>query len=109
MFVYFFQLGGNPIACAVGTAVLEVIKKENVVHSAKILGKLLMEGLRQLMDKYTIVGDVRGIGLVIGIEIVCGRPNMKPAALSANRVLYGYDLSKFIILKIFLTTYFLLL
>jgi len=85
-------LGGNPIACAVGTAVLEVIVKENVVHSAKMLGKLIMEGLRLLMDKYIIVGDVRGIGLVVGIEIVCGRPNMKPATISANRILYGFDL-----------------
>ena len=73
-----------------GTAVLEVVVKENVVHSAKMLGKLIMEGLRLLMDKYIIVGDVRGIGLVIGIEIVCGRPNMKPS--SANRILYGFDL-----------------
>ena len=90
--IYSWVVRGNLIACSAGTAVLEVIAKENVVHSAKMFGKSIMEGLKQLMDKYIIVRDVCSMGLIIGIEIVCGRPNMKPVAISAKRVLYGFDL-----------------
>lgn len=76
------------MACSIGTAVLQVIAKENLVSSARIVGRLLLDGLRQLMNKYTIVGDVRGMGLCIGVEMVCGRPNMKPATFLANRLLF---------------------
>lgn len=88
-------MGGNPVACAIGTAVLEVVAKEKVVSSAKIVGNILMEGLLALKAKYTIIGDVRGMGLCIGVDIVCGRPNMKPASNMANRLLFRYSFDSF--------------
>ena len=83
-----FQLGGNPLACAIGNSVLEVIKNEKLVSSAKMVGKVLLEGLTLLMEKYNYIGYVRGRGLCIGVEIVCGRPNLKPANNLASRLLY---------------------
>ena len=53
-----------------------------------MVGNVLLEGLRLLMKKYNCIGDVRGLGLCVGVEIVCGRPNMKPAVNLANRLLY---------------------
>lgn len=82
------QYGGNPMACAVGNAVLEVIANEKLISSAKMVGSFLLEGLRGLMPKYPCIGEVRGMGLCVGVEIVCGRPDMKPAANLAGRLLY---------------------
>ncbi len=58
------------------------------MYAAKMVGKFLLEGLRGLMPKYPTIGEVRGLGLCIGVEIVCGRPDMKPAANLAGRLLY---------------------
>ncbi|KAI9551763.1 hypothetical protein GHT06_022099 [Daphnia sinensis] len=85
---YMSTYGGNPLACAIGKAVLEVIINEKLMYSAKMVGKFLLEGLRGLMSKHPTIGDVRGMGLCIGMEVVCGRPDMKPATNFANRVLY---------------------
>ena len=60
------------------------------MYAAKMVGKFLLEGLRGLMAKYPTIGEVRGLGLCIGVEIVCGRPDMKPAANLAGRLLYKY-------------------
>ena len=76
------------MACAIGKAVLEVIVNEKLMYSAKMVGKSLLEGLRALMPKYPSIGDVRGMGLCVGLEVVCGRPDMKPATNLANRILY---------------------
>lgn len=67
-----------------------MISNEKLMYAAKMVGKFLLEGLRGLMPKYPYIGDVRGLGLCIGIEIVCGRPDMKPAKLLAGRLLYKY-------------------
>ena len=53
-----------------------------------MVGKVLLEGMKLLMEKYDCIGDVRGLGLCVGVEIVCGRPNFKPATNLANRLLY---------------------
>ncbi len=76
------------MACAIGKAVLEVIVNEKLMYSAKMVGKSLLEGLRGLMSKHPSIGDVRGMGLCVGVEVVCGRPDMKPATILANRILY---------------------
>ncbi|XP_046443717.1 ethanolamine-phosphate phospho-lyase-like [Daphnia pulex] len=85
---YMNTYGGNPLACAIGKAVLEVIVNEKLMYSAKMVGKSLLEGLRGLMSKHPSIGDVRGMGLCVGVEVVCGRPDMKPATILANRILY---------------------
>ena len=76
------------MACEIGKAVLEVMDNEKLMFSAKMVGKALLEGLRGLMKKHASIGDVRGMGLCVGVEIVCGRPDMKPATNLANRILY---------------------
>jgi alanine-glyoxylate transaminase/(R)-3-amino-2-methylpropionate-pyruvate transaminase len=62
--------GGNPIACAAASATLDIIEEDNLVDNAATLGKALREGLDALKQKYTVVGDVRGRGLMQGVELV---------------------------------------
>ena len=75
----FNTFGGNPVSMATGLAVLDVIEKEELQKNAKNTGDYLMEGLKGLMDKYPIIGDVRGHGLFIGADMVKDRTTREPA------------------------------
>jgi len=66
---YFNSFGGNPVSCAVGQAVLDVIKDESLQDHALKVGDYLLEQLQQLKQHHEIIGDVRGRGLFIGIEL----------------------------------------
>lgn len=79
--------GGNPIACAIGKAVIEVILNEKLISSCKMVGMFLLHELNELKEKHITIGAVRGMGLIIGIELVCGRPNLKPATQLAVQFL----------------------
>ncbi len=87
---YFNTFGGNPVSCAIGLAVLDVIKEERLQESALRVGAHLMNGLRGLMEKHRLMGEVRGLGLFIGIELVGDRATLEPApeqaAYIANRM-----------------------
>ncbi|NLY78523.1 MAG: aspartate aminotransferase family protein [Lysinibacillus sp.] len=61
--------GGNPIACSVALATLEVFREENLVENSKVVGQYAREQLLKLKEKYPIISDVRSVGLMIGIEI----------------------------------------
>lgn len=63
-------LGGNPVSATAGIAVLDYIEKYKLVERAAVLGERLKRGLEELKDKYSIIGDVRGLGLMIGVELV---------------------------------------
>lgn len=76
---YFNTFGGNPVSMVAGLAVLEVIETEEMQQHAKEVGEYLMAGLRGLMEKHTIISDVRGHGLFIGAEMVKDRLTMEPA------------------------------
>ena len=80
---FFTTFGGNPVSCAIGMAVLDVIKDENLQEHAKQIGTRMLEGLNDLADKHDIIGDVRGIGLFIGIELVKDRSTLAPATRKA--------------------------
>ena len=67
---YFNTFGGNPVSCEIGMAVLDVIENENLQENAKQVGGYLLSRLRELQDRFQIIGDVRGRGLFIGIELV---------------------------------------
>lgn len=54
-----FQFGGNPVACAMGMAVLDVIKNEQMLSSAKSVGKCLTDGFKAILVKHPLMGDVR--------------------------------------------------
>jgi 4-aminobutyrate aminotransferase-like enzyme len=77
---YFNTYGGNPVACAAGLAVLDVIEDEGLQDKALRTGAHLLAGLEKLRDRYPVVGDVRGLGLFLGIELVRDRAERTPAA-----------------------------
>jgi alanine-glyoxylate transaminase/(R)-3-amino-2-methylpropionate-pyruvate transaminase len=76
---HFNTFGGNPVVCAQGKAVLEVIEREGLQANALKVGNHLVAGLRRLQDKYPLIGDVRGKGLMIGVELVKDRATKEPA------------------------------
>ena len=67
---FFSSFGGNPVSCAIATSVLDVIEEEGLQENAKVVGEHYSLLLRELMQKYPCIGDVRGSGLFIGCEIV---------------------------------------
>lgn len=97
---FFSTFGGNTVSCAVGLAVLDVLQTENLQAQALAVGERLLAGLRPFLDRYPMVGDVRGSGLFLGLELVYDRQSLAPAgaeaAFIANRmrqmgVLLGTD------------------
>ncbi|WP_223590518.1 aspartate aminotransferase family protein [Neobacillus bataviensis] len=62
--------GGNPIACSVGLATLEVMKEENLLENARNMGKYAVEQLERLKERHSVIGSIRAVGLMIGIEII---------------------------------------
>ncbi len=77
--IHFNTFGGNPVVCAQGKAVLEVIERESLQANSLNVGGHLLTGLRRLQDKHSIIGDVRGRGLMIGVEMVKDRATKVPA------------------------------
>ncbi|MCO4797983.1 MAG: aminotransferase class III-fold pyridoxal phosphate-dependent enzyme [Colwelliaceae bacterium] len=76
---YFNTFGGNPVSCAIGSAVLDVIEQENLQGHALTTGKYFQEQLTQLQQHFDLIGDVRGLGLFIGVELVEDRITKQPA------------------------------
>lgn len=76
---YFNTFGGNPVSCAIGREVLAVIKEESLQQHAFHMGKILREGLLELQQRHPIIGDVRGVGLFQGFELVKDREQLTPA------------------------------
>jgi alanine-glyoxylate transaminase/(R)-3-amino-2-methylpropionate-pyruvate transaminase len=85
--IHFNTYGGNPVASAVGKAVLEVIDKENIQDHAGKVGKRLKDGLNKLKEKHSIIGDVRGKGLMLGVELVKDRKTKAPAKEETAQIL----------------------
>ena len=82
----FSTFGGNPVACAAALAVLAVIEDENLVANAAESGSYLREGLAKLADGHALIGDVRGEGLLLGVELVEDQETLAPAADRARAV-----------------------
>ncbi|XP_026670146.1 alanine--glyoxylate aminotransferase 2-like [Ceratina calcarata] len=83
---YFNTYGGNPVSCAIANAVMEVMERENLQQNADEVGKHLMAELKKLASRRKIVGDVRGVGLFAGIELVLDRVKRTPATAEAKYV-----------------------
>lgn len=83
---YFNTFGGNPVSCAVGLAVLDVLEEERLQPNAFEVGRLLRTGLERLKERHRLLGDVRGSGLFLGVELVLDRLTLEPAAAEAAYV-----------------------
>ena len=83
---FFSTFGGSTVACAVGLAVLEVVEEERLQDHAREVGDLLLARLRALLADHPLVGDIRGSGLFLGIELVKDRETLEPAAAAASEV-----------------------
>ena len=82
--MYFNTFGGNPVQCAAGMAVLDVIEQENLRANALVVGEYIRDGLRALQSEYELIGDVRGRGLFNGVELVTDRQAKTPAPGQAD-------------------------
>ena len=76
---YFNTFGGNPVSAAIGQAVLDVVADQNLQANARSMGNYLMSNVRELSKSYTVIGDVRGSGLFIGVEFVLDSNSQEPA------------------------------
>lgn len=85
--IHFNTYGGNPISMTQGLATLEVIDAENIQKNAKEVGKQLMKGLTELQERHQLIGEVRGMGLMLGVELVRDRKTKEPAKTEASEVL----------------------
>jgi alanine-glyoxylate transaminase/(R)-3-amino-2-methylpropionate-pyruvate transaminase len=85
--LHFNTFGGNPVVCAQGKAVLEVIDREHLQANALAMGNHLLAGLKRLKEKHSLIGDVRGKGLLLGIELVRDRTTKEPAKAECAQVL----------------------
>jgi 4-aminobutyrate aminotransferase-like enzyme len=81
---FFSTFGGNTVSCAVGLAVLDVTLSENLQAHALEVGTYLLGQLRSLQSRYPLIGDVRGSGLFLGVELVRDRDTLEPAAAEAS-------------------------
>jgi 4-aminobutyrate aminotransferase-like enzyme len=83
---FFSTFGGSTVSCAVGLAVLDVVQEERLQEHARRVGAQLVDGLRSLKARCEIVGDVRGSGLFLGVELVIDRGTLAPASAEASYV-----------------------
>ena len=103
---FFSTFGGNNVSCAIGLAVLEVVQEENLQQHALRVGEGLLNGLRTLQQRHSVIADVRGSGLFLGVELVRdGEPATQEAHRIVNRmreagVLIGTDGPHHNVLKI---------
>ncbi len=81
---FFSTFGGNPVSCAIGLAVLDVIHDEDLQARAGLVGRHLMAGLGELAARHAVVGNVRGMGLFVGLEFVGDRETRTPDAAGAR-------------------------
>ncbi|WDP85259.1 MAG: aminotransferase class III-fold pyridoxal phosphate-dependent enzyme [Desulfobacter sp.] len=80
---FFATFGDNPVSCAIGMAVLDVIENQALQKNAADVGQFLLSQLLPLMDRHPLIGDIRGAGLFMGIELVKDRETLAPAAKEA--------------------------
>ncbi|XP_050391966.1 ethanolamine-phosphate phospho-lyase isoform X1 [Patella vulgata] len=97
---YFNTYGGNPVSCAIGLAVLDVIENEDLRGKAVQVGQYFLDKLNNMKKTYTLIGDIRGHGMFVGIDLVNDRKTREPATeaaeyavsrLKEERILYSRD------------------
>ena len=78
----------NPVTCRAALATLEIIEEEGLVERARELGAFALERLFEMMDRHPLIGDVRGRGLLMGVELVSDRGSREPAVDAAEEIFY---------------------
>jgi 4-aminobutyrate aminotransferase-like enzyme/Ser/Thr protein kinase RdoA (MazF antagonist) len=84
---YFNTFAGNPVSCAVGLAVLAVLRDERLQDNAERVGGYLRAGLSELSKRHELIGDVRGRGLFVGVELVSDRSSLEAATTEAHQIM----------------------
>ena len=84
---FFSTFGGNPVACSAGMAVLDVLQGEKLMERAQETGEYKRSKMRELMNKHRHLGDVRGSGLLTGVELVRDRKTLEPAPEETKKVI----------------------
>ncbi|MGI8400892.1 MAG: aspartate aminotransferase family protein [Gemmatimonadaceae bacterium] len=85
--IHFNTFGGNPVCMAAGLAVLDVIDEDGLQENSRVLGKRLKDGIHELAKHHQLIGDVRGMGLMLGVELVRDRGTKEPAKQETASVL----------------------
>jgi alanine-glyoxylate transaminase/(R)-3-amino-2-methylpropionate-pyruvate transaminase len=85
--LHFNTFGGNPVVCAQGSTVLDIIERENMQANSLNIGNKILAGLNELKEKYKLIGDVRGKGLLLGVELVKDRQSKEPAREESAQVM----------------------
>lgn len=85
--MYFNTFAGNPVSCAVGNAVLDVMEEEALQSNAEQVGRYINQQLKSMQQELPIIGDIRGHGLWVGIELVNNPQTKEPATEAANKVI----------------------
>lgn len=83
---FFSTFGGSTVAMAAGAAVLDVLRDEKLAEQANQVGEQLLSGLRALQDRFELIGDVRGRGFFLGVELVTDRDRKEPATDAASHI-----------------------
>ncbi|TWD90640.1 4-aminobutyrate aminotransferase-like enzyme [Variovorax beijingensis] len=86
---YFNTFGGNPVSMAAGMAVLDVIEREGLMANAQRVGRYLRAQIAKLAERHALIGDVRGAGLFVGVELVTDRRVRTPATAETARIVNG--------------------
>jgi 4-aminobutyrate aminotransferase-like enzyme len=84
--MYFNTFGGNPVSCAAGLAVLDVLEEEELISHAQSVGGYVQQGLAELAARHSLIGDIRGRGLFFGAELVRDRVTREPAPAEARQL-----------------------
>jgi alanine-glyoxylate transaminase/(R)-3-amino-2-methylpropionate-pyruvate transaminase len=85
--IHFNTFGGNPVCMAAGLAVIDVIDEDGLQENSRVVGKRLKNGFKELVKHQQLIGDVRGMGLMLGVELVRDRKTKEPARKETLAVL----------------------
>jgi len=80
--------GGHPVSCAAGLATLEIIEKEKLAENAATVGSYMIKRLTEMKEDHSLIGDVRGKGLIIGVELVKDHETKEPAPVETKKLVY---------------------